>query len=228
MSNSVLVIGVSGTGKTTSLENLPPEETFIIQCTKKDLPFKGARKNFTIFSKDNLKGNLLVTDQSGIIIKTLQYVNDNRPDIKYVVVDDFVYTMSNEFFRRAHETGFDKWNDIGTSAAQILQYVTNSMRDDINVVMFNHPEEYRDASGMPHYKFKTLGNLVDAKLNPEGMFSTVLYTDVDKSNEELPYGFLTQNTGRNTGKSPKGMFEEDRIPNDLKYVFEKMDKYYIG
>jgi hypothetical protein len=228
-SNAILVIGKSGTGKTTSLENLPPKETFIIQCTKKDLPFKGAKKNFTKFSKENADGNLLVTDKSGVIIKTLEHINNNRKDIKYVVIDDFVYSMANEFVRRGHEKGFDKWNDIGISAAQILQYVTNNMRDDISIALFNHPSEYTDPSGVKQEKFKTLGNLVDDKLNPEGMFSTVLYTDVTKNDDgKMEYGFLTQNTGLNTGKSPRGMFKKSKIPNDLKLVFDAMDAYYIG
>ena len=228
MANSVLVIGESGTGKTTSMKTLPPKQTFIISCTGKPLPFKGWKKNYTTFGKENLEGNYLSTDKSGVIVKTLMYINENRKDIKYVVVDDFIYSMSNEFVRRGHEKGFDKYNDIGINAGQILDYVANQMREDINIALFNHSEEYMDATGLRKQKFKSLGKLVEDKINPEGLFTTVLYTSVKKGDKGMEYSFLTQNTGYNTGKSPEDMFETDEIPNDLKFVFEKMDKYNLG
>lgn len=228
MSNAVCVVGRSGTGKSTSLENLPPEETFIIACTDKNLPFRGARNKYTTFSKENLSGNHLVSDKSGIILKTLQYINENRKDIKYVILDDFIYMMNYEFFRRGREKSYDKYNDMAVDAGMVLMFITNSMRDDINVAILTHEEEYQDAAGIRQQKVKTLGRALDNNLNIEGMFETVLYTDVSKDIKgNLQYRFTTQNTGNNTGKSPRGMFDDEKIPNDLKYVFEMMDKYYF-
>jgi len=228
MSNTVLVIGRSGTGKTTSIETLPAKETFYIGCTKKDLPFKGAKTQYKEFStKDSPDGNYKITDKSGIVIGVLNHVNNNRPDIKYLVLDDFIYSMSNEFVRRGKEKGFQMYNDIGVDAGMILLQICNNMRDDLNIVVFNHSDEYTDVSGIKMEKFKTIGKLVDDKVNPEGMFSTVLYTDVRKGEKGMEYGFLTQNTGLNTGKSPRGMFAEEKIPNDMKMVFDSMDKYYF-
>ena len=39
------IAGHSGSGKTTSIKNLNPKETFIVSITGKPLPFKGFRKN---------------------------------------------------------------------------------------------------------------------------------------------------------------------------------------
>lgn len=45
MSTSLLILGNTGTGKSTSIETLEPETTFIIQCVNKELPFRGFKKN---------------------------------------------------------------------------------------------------------------------------------------------------------------------------------------
>ena len=41
MAQEILIIGQSGTGKSTALTNLNPKETAIINPAKKALPFKG-------------------------------------------------------------------------------------------------------------------------------------------------------------------------------------------
>ena len=50
MANKILILGDSGTGKSTSIEGLDSTETFIIKCVEKDLPFKGSRREY---SKEN-------------------------------------------------------------------------------------------------------------------------------------------------------------------------------
>jgi len=40
------------------------------------------------------------------------------------------------------------------------------------------------------------------------------------------YYFSTQTDGSSTAKSPKGMFEEKLIPNDLSLVAESINSYY--
>ena len=59
MAQSVLIIADSGTGKSTSIRNLDPKETFIINIANKPLPFKGWKGNYKNISKDNPKGNMV-------------------------------------------------------------------------------------------------------------------------------------------------------------------------
>jgi len=58
----------------------------------------------------------------------------------------------------------------------------------------------------------------------------VLFTDVipNKETSALDYRFITQNDGTTTCKSPRGMFTELLIPNDLAYVIEKISSYNTG
>ena len=44
MAQSVLVIADSGSGKSTSIRDLDPKETFIINIANKPLPFKGWKR----------------------------------------------------------------------------------------------------------------------------------------------------------------------------------------
>ena len=53
MAQSTLIIAESGSGKSTSIRNLEPKETFIINIANKPLPFRGWKKNYTQISKSN-------------------------------------------------------------------------------------------------------------------------------------------------------------------------------
>jgi ABC-type oligopeptide transport system ATPase subunit len=51
MAQSVLVIAESGSGKSTSIRNLDPKETVIINIANKPLPFKGWKANTLLWIK---------------------------------------------------------------------------------------------------------------------------------------------------------------------------------
>ena len=115
MANAIAVVGESGSGKSTSLSSIPelgilglkPEETFIINVTGKPLPIKGWKKLYKEIdiTKPPTEGNYLATTDSSLIVKTLQYINQNRTDIKNVVLEDSQYVMSEEFMINALKTG---------------------------------------------------------------------------------------------------------------------------
>ena len=50
MANICMILGKSGTGKSTSIKTLDPKETMVINTLKKRLPFKGSA---TMYSKEN-------------------------------------------------------------------------------------------------------------------------------------------------------------------------------
>ena len=88
MSELIAVIGPPGTGKSTSIRTLDPSETFIINVAKKPLPIKGFKKNYTSFTESKEKGNLINTSKSNNIVQVLKFIDQKRPDIKQIVIDD--------------------------------------------------------------------------------------------------------------------------------------------
>jgi len=216
MSNTTLIIGESGSGKSTSLRNLSPSETFIINVLDKPLPFRGFKKNYIRATQQNPMGNYASTDNHDDIIKKILYINARRFDIKILVIDDFQYTMCNEFMSRATEKGFEKFTQIGQHAWKLIMTLTK-LRDDLNCYVLSHSD--LDDNGK--LKCKTIGKLLDDKVTLEGMFTVVLHTMMMDGR----YLFLTQNDGTRIAKSPMGMFEDKHIDNDLEYVNNCINAY---
>ncbi len=216
MSSAVLVIGQSGTGKSTAIRTLPANETFIINVLGKPLPFRGAAKNYITANKENPEGNYFSSDSSRSIIEILNFINNKRPDIKYVVLDDFGYVMVNDFMTRALQKGFDKFNEISLSTYNVLTRV-KSMRPDLITFVMMHSDLKEDGYTKP----KTIGKMTDEKVCVEGMFTYVLHSLVFENR----YCFLTNTDGKHMAKTPQGMFTDKLIDNDLKYVCDAINHY---
>jgi ABC-type dipeptide/oligopeptide/nickel transport system ATPase component len=105
VANGVLLIGESGSGKSTSIENLNPGETFIINVKNKPLPFKGWKSNYVPFSKENPNGNYIGTDNPSTMLNVMQHVSDKMSHIKHLIIEDFQYMAANEYMNRAKESG---------------------------------------------------------------------------------------------------------------------------
>lgn len=203
MAQKVLIMGESGTGKTTSIRNCDPKKTAIINPVAKPLPFRG---NFI-----SLDGT---TDADKIITGMHEAV---KAGIKIIVVDDFQYILSVPYMNRIKEAGWDKWNDFGDNYFRIINECSK-LPEDVNVYFLTHTETLEDGTTT----IKLIGKLLREKITIEGLFTTVLRTSV----QDGKYYFLTQNSGKDTVKSPLGMFDSYAIDNDLNYVDEKIRNYY--
>lgn len=221
MSHIVLIMGESGTGKSTSLRNLNPEETFIINVLNKPLPFRGFKKNYKKLIhnviEDTSTGNYYTSDNAKKIVNLIQHINFKRPEIKNIIIDDWQYLMGNEFMRRATEKGYDKFSEIGQNGWIVIDELQRC-RDDMEGFVLAHTE--LDNQG--HLKCKTIGKMLDQNITIEGMFTTILHTCVYDGR----YTFLTQNDGTHIAKSPMEMFEDKYIDNDLAYVKSKTNEYF--
>lgn len=211
MSTATLIIGTSGTGKSTSMRNLDPSSTLLIQVIRKPLPFRSA--GWRYFDKERCKdGNIFVTDQWNAILEI-----SRKTKRKTIVIDDFQYMLANEFMRRTDERGFDKFTEIGKHAWEVIGGLSQ-LADDVRVYILSHSDERDDGS----VKMKTIGKLLDEKIAPEGMFTIVLRTLVTDGN----YQFSTVNSGHDVVKAPMGLFDTARIDNDLKAVDAAICGYY--
>ena len=185
MSNAVLILGKTGSGKSTSIENLNPEETYIVNVVGKDLPFKGGKGKY---SKE--KKNYVNTSNWSTIVNTLKAIDQKAPHIKTVIIDDFQYVMSYEFMT-TQTSGFEKFNEIAEHAFSIIN-TAKSLRDDLTVVFLSHTEENIDSMGQKSYKIKTIGKLLDDKITIEGLFTIVLMAEQREEGNKVMYGFKTQ------------------------------------
>lgn len=203
MANKILIMGESGTGKSTSMRNFGSDEIAIVNPVGKPLPFRG--------KFDTLNG---ATESRKITQFMDKAVADGK---KVIVVDDFQYILSVPYMNRIKEAGWDKWNDFGDNYFTILNHV-NEMPDDVNVYFLTHTETLENGITT----IKLIGKLLREKITIEGLFTIVLQTQVNEGN----YYFLTQNSGKNTVKSPMGMFQDYSIENDLKFVDDVIRNYY--
>lgn len=217
MSNTSIIIGESGTGKSTSIRNLKPEETFIINVLNKPLPFRGYKQQYQRVSPDGLTGNYYASDSYDYIHLVIKKIDQKRPEIKTLIIDDFQYLMAGEFMSRALERGYDKFSEIGKHAYDLLKLLP-TLRDDLDVFVLTHSEPNENGK----MKVKTIGKMLDEKITIEGMYSMVLQTELTDGN----YHFITQGDSRHIAKSPMGMFETRNIPNDLAFVKQRMTSYY--
>lgn len=217
MSNTILVIGESGSGKSTSLRNLNHEETLIVNVLGKPFPFKSANKKYLPMSDDRLSGNLFSTDDNSKILTIIRFVNQRRPEIKNLIIDDFSYLMTNEYMNRCMERGFDKYSEMAKNSWLIIQEC-NRTRLDLNCFIMAHSET--DDHG--RVRCKTIGKVLANKVILEGMVTCVLHAVISDGKHR----FLTQDSGTYLAKSPMGMFNEKLIDNDLEYVKEQMTVYF--
>lgn len=225
MSNLVIVLGSSGTGKSTSIKTLNPQETVILNVLGKDLPFKGSRANYT-----REKKNLIQSAKWDSISSMMQSISKNMPNIHNIVIDDAIYIMRTEFFDRSKETGFNKYNELADHFRRIIAD-GNSLRSDITVFMMLHTETVEADGSVIGYKASTVGKLLDKMYNPLESVSITLFAQPKYDDKGKPeFGFWTHPMKVNgieiPAKSPAEMFEDDFIPNSLQLVLDKMHEYY--
>ncbi len=212
--SAICIMGESGSGKTTSLRNLDPKTTFIIDSDKKGLSWKGWREGFS-----GEKKNYLKTDFPQVALQALQKVNTDKSfkHIKVLVVDTINGLMVADEMRRSKEKGYDKWQDLAQSIYDLVDYAL-TVRDDLTVIFIAHTQTDHDDNGFMWTRIKTSGRKLD-KIVLESKFSTVLLAKcVDGE-----YKFETQ-SNFSTAKSPMGALEKE-VPNDVAAVLEALKEY---
>ena len=195
----VLVLGASGSGKSTSMRNFEESEIGIFNVAGKPLPF---RKKLP--KVDN------ATYEK--IYKVLK-----EPKLKKYVIDDSQYLMAFESFDHAKETGYGKFTNMALNFRNLIDFIIRGTPADCIVYMLHHTELSEDGK----LKAKTLGKMLDNQLTVEGLFSIVMLCQVEGSE----HYFITNSDGSNPAKSPMDMFEM-KIENDLKFVDTTIREYY--
>ena len=204
----VLIMGDSGTGKSTAIRTMQAERTAIVNVLNKPLPFKA-------MAGDAEAAKILHTRD--IDVARAAVARCGRPS---VVVDDFGYLITDLYMRYSY--GDEKFRDqyevyklIGNKA---YGFITMVQEMDPSTIVYFTMHTDTDAAGrtVP----ATIGKLLNEKVNLAGMFTIVLLSTIDGGE----YRFVTN--GKPPAKSPQGMFEAETIPNDLATVDKAIRDYW--
>lgn len=195
----VLIMGESGSGKSTSLRNFKPNEVAVFNVAGKPFPFR------------NKLNALTLSDPK----KIMDILRKNK--MNCYVIDDSQYLMAFKLISKINETGYGKYNEIAKDFKTLVDVITRETSADTIVYFLHHVERTDDS----HLKAKTIGKMIDSWLTFEGLFSIVLMAVTDGKKHE----FITQSDGTNTCKSPMEMFETE-IDNDLLFVDKTIREYY--
>lgn len=214
MSKSILIIGESGSGKTTSLSTLPSEETFYIDCDGKGLSWKGWRNQYNKENKNYKKETKIPK-----IMTILTGISEKCPEIKYVVIDTLNTLMIDDEMERIKEKGYDKWIDLASSIYYLIKTL-NDLRDDLTVICLGHSQTDTDELNGSFTKMKTSGRKLD-KICVESFFTTVLLC---KSKEGRH--FFETKSNNSTAKTPRGAFDDKtEIDNDIMIVLKELEEF---
>tara|TARA_Y100000310_G_scaffold294812_1_gene325587 strand:- start:565 stop:1209 length:645 start_codon:yes stop_codon:yes gene_type:complete len=206
------IVGSSGTGKSTSLRNLPPKETIIVDLERKGFPFKGA-KDFQIITAATLPE----------IDKAIDTAMKNA-DI--VVIESFTkYCEILIDTAQKMYKGYDVWSYYNKAIRKMLESLKNEKAtvvvtaiDEIVKIMQPTGGEYNTR------RIKVQGKVHEGCIEKELLL--VLFTEVRREKDSIEYCFQTNSDGITSAKTPLGMFKDLYIPNDLNTVITNLEEYY--
>lgn len=218
MSKVIGVMGESGAGKTTSMRNLPPEQTFYIDCDKKGLNWKGWRDQYNV-----KKENYWSTDSFTITSDILNRINKEEKfqKIKYVVIDTLNGLMVAEEMRILAMQSGDKrsaWSDLAQNGWNIVNQCL-TLREDLTVIILCHSETISDDNGIIRTRIKTNGRKLE-KLVLESKMTTVVWA----VRQDGQYKFILSADG-STCKVPLGAFQKDECDNDIMIVIKALEDF---
>lgn len=218
MAKVIGVMGESGSGKTTAMRNLPPEETFYIDCDKKGLNWKGWKSQYSKEKKNYWRSDSF-QQVSSLLLKIDK--NEECQHIKYVVIDTINGMMVAEEMRILAMQSGDKrsaWSDLAQNGwALVNQALT--MRDDVTVIILAHSETVSDDNGIIRTRIKTNGRKLE-KLVLESKMTTVIWA----VRQDGKYKFILSADG-STCKVPMGAFDKEECENDITIVLKALEDY---
>lgn len=210
MSKAIMILGASGSGKTTSLEKLDPKQTFYIDADGKGLSWKGWRQQY---NKENK--NYFRCDAPEQIFSLMQQIDEKQKQIKFLVIDTLNGCMVADEMRRSKEKTYDKWMDLAQSVYGIVDY-SNKMREDLTAILVGHTQTSEDGFTC----MLTNGRKLN-KICLESKMTTVLLSRINENGE---YVFETR-AKNSTAKTPRGAFDVDEIPNDITIVIDALKDF---
>ena len=230
MSKTIAIMGISGSGKSSSIRTLDPETTFYIDADGKGLTWKGWKDQYNA-----KKGNYYKTNYPQMVEKWLLWLNGKQRDekgnlvdaakkdglkFKVVIIDTLNALMIAEEQRQMKNKGYDKWADLAANIWNILELAL-TLRDDLTVVFTAHTETVSDDNGIVETHVATSGRKL-RKMVPESKINTVLLAEINDNGEHV---FVTKRQNTTAKEGFIGAFETVEMPNDLAEVIKKLEEF---
>jgi hypothetical protein len=234
----IFALAESGMGKTSSLRNLPPEKTGIINSDKKELPIQGWKAKYkTIPSTDKLpdgsfmpdlfKSNYIETSKFDSVMKVLA-MWDARPDLEYIALDTATHLILHDYINNTIGKDYKAYQGMGKNFYMLADFVRQMKK---NVVVFAHLDKTFNEVGDKKMGIKAPGKMI-GDMVPESFFTTVLIGEVQRKDGKASHWYRTQSMGDDPAKSPAYFIGEEvktalelYEPNDIKLIFDKLKKY---
>lgn len=215
----ILIIGESGSGKSSSLRNLPTPSTAILNIEKKPLPFKNA----ATFTHHKLI-NTVPEFESAFTAAV------KNPEINIIALESLHKYLEKlmDFAKTLHK-GYDIYNFYNDRVGKMLETIKD-VSTTKQIIAFAMPErvEFIQPNGAITTSRRAFvhGKQWEGKIEKE--FTVVLFTQVSQPDKTKPadYSFITNNDGTHSAKSPPEMFSGLLIPNDLAKVSAASLSYY--
>lgn len=234
--SKLLILAPSGIGKSSSLRNLDPATTAIINCDKKELPLKGWRSNYQTVRNgegkvDFTKSNYIETSSPSNVLTTLHSWN-TRSDIKTIVIDTITHMITSDYMSNTIGKDFKAYQKMGKNFYDVIQFINSCDKD---VIVMGHIEKRYNETGDLVYDMKSHGKMI-SDLVPASYFTCVLIGEKRKKadGKSFDYVFRTQSEGEDPAKSP-AYFEGSEVKtaldlyeeNDVKLILEKLKRFEV-
>ena len=235
----VLICGISGTGKSASLRNIPNQENWLYLNTEagKRLPFRNKFRN----------GGYRITDPYQIYEAFDMAINDD-PSVEGIIIDSITFLMDlfESMYVLNSSNTMKAWSDYGQYFKVLLQQKITAFGKP--VIIIAHVRDDLDEKAM---EIKTAVPIKGALKNNgvEAYFSTVVAAkkiaikELEKfgsnlltiTDEERELGFkhvfqtrITKNTVGERIRSPMGLFtkEQTYMDNDAQALLSHLRRFY--
>jgi len=212
MKPNIFICGPSGTGKSTSMRNLPPERTVILNTEQKALPFR-----------KGVEFKLNVPINSLQLFKTALTKAIENPNVDIIVIESFTSLIEMIYMKaKSLYDGFDVWDFYKNEIKKIMEMSKNTDK----YIIFIGIDQFVEGDSGVEERFIAVDGSWKKKVEKE--FVIVIYSEAKEINDKQEYRFITnKQPGYNkiSAKSPMEMLPPI-MENDIHTILKEVDKYY--
>lgn len=236
MGSKVLVLGISGGGKTTSWRNMDPLTSRMINSDRKEPPIFGWEEKYKQILNpegipDYAKSNYITPSRPQSVIKAIE-IWENLPEVQAYCIDTITHMTTTDYVENTIGKEFKDYQKMGKNFYNVVDLVRDSKKD---VVIYGHLEREFNEFGDKVAKMKSPGKMIES-FDPPSFFTTVLYSYVERKDGKSFGFFRTQKiSDAEPFKSPAYVIGDEVKtalefiePNDIRVILDKLTAFRKG